>query len=279
MNCAWQAYLNLLPLWMRESIDEYGKEHLLELRMRQGEPPELVLLNGRKSLTKAVTKQDILFSINIASQYSPWASKTIEKGFITSQGGHRVGICGSVSNKEGKCATISGPTSLCIRVARNIPNISDKINITNQSVIIIGAPGCGKTTLLRDYTRNISNQGQTVCVIDQREEIFPKHENTFCFPIGLHTDVLSGCSKEDGIEMALRNMTPDIIAVDEITSMEDCCAIENAAWCGVKLIATAHAGSVEEFRQRPVYRTLIHNRIFQIVVILRKDKSYVVERI
>ena len=280
MRCAWQAYLNLLPMWMRCNVDRLGKETLQELRMRLNAPPELVTSKGRHWLEQAVTKDDLVFTINAASRYSPWAAATSAQGFITAPGGHRVGICGTATVINGIMTGISVPTSLCIRVARDFPGISEKAAALKGSILILGKPGSGKTTLLRDLIRQKSNHGiGSISVVDERGELFPSSENQICFPPGKQTDLLSGCSKAQGIEAVLRNMSPEIIAVDEITAEEDCRALIHAGWCGVKLFASAHAESRMDLLTRPVYKPIITSGLFQTLLIMQPDKSWCMERI
>lgn len=280
MNCAWQAYLSLVPVWLRKSVDKHGKDSLLELRLRLNLPAELVTQNGSVWLDQKVKSEDLRFCVNVASKYSPWAAKTVSFGYITAPGGHRIGLCGSVTSD---CKTISGIhdlTSICIRVSRDFPGIAmDSAKITD-SVLIIGKPGSGKTTFLRDFIRQLSNSGsETVCVVDEKEEIFPRVQGEFCYPRGDKTDILSSCDKAYGIEMSLRNMTPSVIAVDEITAKEDCDALLHAGWCGVRLIATAHAGDLNDFLTRPIYRSVIESKLFPTIIVLHHDKTWHIERL
>ena len=181
---------------------------------------------------------------------------------------------------SGKMQGISIPSSLCMRVARDFEGIANKIADVSDSILLIGPPGSGKTTLLRDLIRCKSDFGtENISVVDEREEIFPLFKGQACFYSGQHTDILSGTEKAHGIQSVLRSMNPSWIAVDEITCQADCTALLNAGWCGVKLIATAHAGSVCDLNTRPVYKPLIENQLFNTVVILRRDKSWTIERI
>jgi stage III sporulation protein AA len=141
------------------------------------------------------------------------------------------------------------------------------------STLILGAPGWGKTTLLRDLIRKKSEKGIHISVLDEREELFPPGISQ-----GERTEVLRGCPKPQGVDMLLRVMQPDTIAMDEITAAEDCVALVQAAWCGVELLATAHAASLEDFLHREVYAPLVKAHLFDNIVILRSDKSWHLER-
>lgn len=279
MKCAWQAYLNLLPHWMRQEVDHYGEETLQQIHLRMGLNPIMDLGAATHKLNRVVTRDDIIFVINAASEYSPWAAKTLAKGFITGQGGHRIGVCGAATIVDGIMRGISHPTSLCLRVARDITGISQQAIKVTDPLLIIGPPGSGKTTLLRDLIRLKSNTGQgNISVVDEREELFPLYKGQACFPAGEHTDILSGCSKAEGIEAVLRCMNPSWIAVDEITEKADCDALLHAGWCGVNLMATAHAGSLQDFLTRPIYKPLVDCKLFSTVFVLSRDKTWRLER-
>ena len=272
MHCAWEKLLCILPSRLRDSVDRLGRDSLQELRLRLNAQPELICTSGVYFLKETVTREDLNFCVNAASQYSPWAAATGSKGFITAPGGHRIGICGTVVCRNGAVTGFVEVFSLCIRVSRDFPGISQKAGNISGSILIIGAPGWGKTTLLRDLCRRISQQ-KTVCVVDERCEVFPEGLRR-----GLRMDVLTGCPKIYGIEMLLRTMSPAYIAVDEITAEEDCNALVQAANCGVHLIATAHGSSVEDFFCREVYRAAAAHSLFQTVLMLRSDKTFTVER-
>ena len=141
MQCAWQAYLNLLPHWMRSEVDKYGKDDLLELRVRSGYQPDMILRQGNVLLTRRADPADIAFIINSASEYSPWAAGTIAKGYLTAPGGHRIGICGAATVSGGKMTGITQPTSLCIRVARDFTGIARSAELGHEVEIVLPAVG------------------------------------------------------------------------------------------------------------------------------------------
>ncbi len=275
MNCAWKELLGILPLWMRPQVDRLGKDRCQELRLRLDRKPEIVLSGERQWLEQTVNRDDLSQCVNNASRYSPWNAVTASQGYLTAPGGHRIGMCGSAVVKDGEMTGIREVRSLCIRIARDFPGIAADAAAMGRSTMIIGAPGWGKTTLLRDLIRNLSDQGSHIAVVDERGELFPPEGG---FDTGKCTDVLTGCAKSEGIEAVLRTMGPDWIAVDEITAKTDCEALIHAGNCGVKLAATAHAGSLEEFRSRGVYRPLLESGLFKYAMVLQADKSWKWER-
>lgn len=272
MGCGWSGLLGILPEWCRRDVDELGRETLQELRLRLGLPPELIRQNGNVKLRRAVAEEDLRYTVNMASRYSPWAAATAARGYITAPGGHRLGLCGEAVVERGTMTGLRRVTSVCIRVARDFPGIAGKLSGQGGSVLIIGRPGSGKTTLLRDLIR-LRSARENVAVVDEREELFPMG-----FDTGARVDILRGCGKTEGIEALLRTMSPGTIAVDEITAEGDCEALLRAGWCGVKLLATAHAASREDLCRRPVYRPLAGGGLFDTLVILQSDKSFRTER-
>lgn len=274
MMCAWEALLQVLPQWLRSDTDRLGRKGLQELRLHLGQMPELVLPEGSVWLSRKVTREDLDFCVNAASRYSPWAAATVSQGYITAAGGHRIGLCGEAVVHNGEVKGLRKVRDLCIRVARDFPGIAGGISGPGQSALILGAPGWGKTTLLRDLIRRRSDAGEHVAVVDERGELFPDDS----FPRGRCTDVVSGCTKAQGIDSLLKTMGPDCIAVDEITSQSDCEAIQKAVGCGVSLLATAHGRSLSDLKSRPIYRPLLETPLVECILVLRKDKSWRLER-
>lgn len=271
MICAWEALLSILPRRLKQDVDKLGRNTMQELRLRLNAPAQVVVQKQSHWLPGRVTRDELNEVIHSASRYSPWAATSISQGFITAPGGHRIGVCGEAVCKNGRVEGIREITSLCIRVARDFPGIARDIASLQGSILIIGPPGWGKTTLLRDLIRSIS-QKEAAAVVDQRGELFPNG-----FDRGECTDVLTGCPKGEGINMVLRTMSPRCIAVDEITEDADVRAILHAANCGVRLLATAHAQCPRDLERRLVYRPLIDHHVFDSVITLNKDRSYCIE--
>lgn len=276
MNCAWQEFLKLIPFSMRKEVDKLASDRLQELRLRIGIAPELIIHNRSIYLKEKTKKDDIAFVINAASKYSPWTASTIKDGYLTAAGGHRIGICGEGILENGLLSGIRTPTSLCIRVARDYPDlVGDKLEV-GRSILIIGIPGSGKTTLLRDLIRKRSdNLPGSVAVVDERGELFPCDINgQTWFPQGARTDILRFSRKEQGIMNLLKAMCPDCIAVDEISSQSDCDAILKAGWCGVDLFATAHARNPQDLMRRGIYRPIVESGLFETLLVMQPDKSW-----
>lgn len=272
MNCAWKELLGVLPPWLKEQLEpDMG---LQEIRLRLGQPVGLLTARGMSHIGRNVGASDLEYVVNMACRFSPWTAASAAQGYLTVRGGHRIGLCGQALVRAGKMTGLGKLTSLNIRVCGDFPGISRDLGDRRESILLIGPPGSGKTTLLRDLIRSRSHR-ENVAVVDQRGEIFPPEA---AFPQGENTDVVTGCTKAQGVDMLLRVMGPQCIALDEITAAEDCRALIQAGKCGVALLATAHAAGVEDLEARPVYRTLLESGLFDTAVVLQMDKSWRTER-
>ena len=250
-----------LPIEIGEQIKSlpgHIKRNLEEIRIRNGyniilyasgKEYELECRNGAK-----IDNYIINNIFNSFLNYSAYAyQEELTNGYITIEGGHRVGVCGRTVMENGKVKTIKDISSINIRRSREIIGVSDpcmaylmKNKYQIYNTIIISPPKCGKTTLLRDMIRNFSSMGFQVGVCDERSEISGMYNGLPSYDLGTRTDVLDGCPKEKGMIMLVRSMSPDLIATDEIGKREDCHAIEAAVCAGISLLTTIHGNSYED---------------------------------
>lgn len=197
-------------------------------------------------------KDDLKEMIKYFTQNSVYAmQQDIKNGFITLPNGTRVGLCGRCIIKNGEIENISSISSFNIRISRQIVgwgyDVFRKIGAYDKNVLIIAPPGYGKTTLLRNLIKYVSDYGKNISVIDEKSEISPMAEGTRIYDLGINTDILSDVPKDKGINMMLRTMNPEIVAVDEVLTEEDFAIIKNTALSGVRIFATFHGSSTEDY--------------------------------
>lgn len=265
-----------------------------EIRIAIGKP--IIVLKNNKELIKSyrVTAEDMKSIIQRVSNYSIYAfEEEIKQGYITIEGGHRIGISGQCVIENGAVKTIKHIGSINIRVAREVIGCSNKLmkeiidgNRINNT-IIISPPKCGKTTLLRDITRNISNgyaplkfEGKRTTVIDERSEIASCYRGIPQMNVGIRTDIYDNCIKSQGIIMAIRTMAPEVVVCDEIGTNKDIEALIMAYNSGVNVIVTIHGNEVEDIYKRPVFKDILDNKMIKkIIVLSNKDGIGTVESI
>jgi stage III sporulation protein AA len=282
------------------NISSKHKRNIEEIRLRNGMPVSVYFkgsdyfITPKGNLTKnktegiLVRKEDLKKTFQLISNYSVYAfEEEIRNGFITLKGGHRVGIGGKVLYGTKGIETIKNISSLNIRIAREKLGVSDGVldyiidfPNTIYSSLIISPPQCGKTTLLRDIIRNLSDgvsilggKGFKIGVIDERSELAGMYNGVPQHNIGLRTDVLDGINKKDGTTMLLRAMSPEIIAMDEIGSISDIEAIHEILKAGVKIIATVHGSIIEDLLSRKSLSVLVEERIFKRYIFLDNSKG------
>ena len=259
---------------------------LQEIRLRIGQPVtvlyqnEELILPTMYSEKKRLGKQEMKETIEHISNYSLYAYEhELKQGFITIEGGHRVGMAGQVIMEGGKIKNMKYISSINIRVSHEVLDCANKIfpyityNKQMYHTLIISPPRCGKTTLLRDVIRQISDgnrwiKGCTVGVVDERSELGGCYLGVIQNNLGMRTDILDRCPKADDMIMLIRSMAPQVVAVDEIGAKEDVHAIEYAMHCGCKMLATAHGDSMEEICKKPIFEKLIREKRFERYVIL-----------
>ena len=262
---------------------------LQEIRLRIGQPVtvlyqnEELILPTMYSEKKRLGKQEMKETIEHISNYSLYAYEhELKQGFITIEGGHRVGLSGQAIMENGKVKNLKYISSVNIRVAHEMIGCADAVfpyivcNRLLCHTLIVSPPGCGKTTLLRDLIRQISEgnswlPGLAVGVVDERSEIGGCYMGVAQNHLGIRTDILDGCPKAEGMIMLIRSMGPQVIAVDEIGTPEDVHAIEYAMHCGCKMLATVHAESMEELRKKPLFNRMIGEGRFERYILLGND--------
>jgi stage III sporulation protein AA len=270
--------------------DMLGKAE--EIRMRAGRPlmicfngdDRFVERDGSLALTARqpvlITSENIVETLELVSKNSLYSyMEEIRNGFITLEGGHRVGVAGKAVLSEGRIRNIKEISGLNIRFAKEIIGCGGKVLkhiISGGSVcntLIVSPPQCGKTTMLRDLARSLSNgeyalKGMKVGIVDERSEIASCKNGIPQFDVGLRTDVLDGCPKTQGLPMIIRTMSPEVVITDEIGNSGDCECIIKVLNAGVKVIASAHGYSIAEMKTREEVLKLIEKKAFDRYVVL-----------
>lgn len=281
--------VDVLPKSIANIITQYPPERIEkmeEIRIRVSRPLEIIC-NGLPIFhSYVVSSEDAIQLLNKLGQYSIYTlEEELKRGYVTIQGGHRVGLAGKVITEHGSVKAIRDVTSFNIRIAKQ------KIGIANQLIpylydkywrntIIIGPPQTGKTTLLRDIARMISSGSESrrlpalkVGIVDERSEIAGCVKGVPQAKLGHRVDVLDACPKAEGMMMMIRSMSPDVLIVDEIGREEDSQAILEAVNAGVSLIVTAHGHQVSDLLKRPSLEGILKSGVFERFVELSRTKG------
>jgi stage III sporulation protein AA len=291
-----QDLMNGVPISMYSRIEE--------IRVRQGRPIEYVTQGQSWCLTeRGVWSVDmtsgepvdetfcrcLLDKLTGHSVYS--FEEQLRRGYITAEGGHRVGLSGQVVLQDGHVKLIRDVTFFNVRLARErkgvakrlLPFLFDSKRHVFHHTLLISPPQHGKTTMLRDLVRfagdgfELSDEktidALKVAVVDERSEIAGCVRGVPHFDVGWRTDVLDQCPKAEGMMMMLRAMSPQVLAVDEIGSSHDVAALQEVLLAGIQIFATLHGHHVQDLASRPMLRPLHEAQLFQRYVVLQRKEA------
>lgn len=287
-----ERILRVLPKEVRAMLERerlpYAK--LQEIRLRTDRPLLLIcggkerIIPGQRDGPYIVTREDIKEMLQYVSNYSLYAYEhEMRQGFITIEGGHRVGMAGQTILEDGRVKNLRYVSSVNLRISHEIKGCADPVFpylVSGHKVchtLIVSPPRCGKTTLLRDVIRQISDGNRWTCgmavgVVDERSEIGGCYMGVPQNQLGDRTDILDCCPKAEGMMMLIRSMGPQVIAVDEIGTAEDVHAVRYAMHCGCRMLATVHADSMEELRKKPILGQLVEQGLFERYILLGNQK-------
>ena len=271
----------LLPTSAR-ALEQMG-DRLTEVRMRAGRPVELCGGRERRIDGGPITKEELRRLLARLMDYSLYAREgELAQGYFTLRDGSRVGVCGRLT-LDGNGPRMTDIGSVCIRVARAIPGSADELLRRMDaagcglSVLLLSPPGMGKTTLLRDAAKQLSERGRHVGVADERHELAACVDGVPTLELGDKTDVIDGGDKPTAIRQLIRGMAPDVIVTDEIGDPGDAKALAEARRCGVSILASAHAGSIEQAACRESLRDMFGLGVFDAAALLGDCPGSIIE--
>lgn len=297
---SWEMLIRIFSRSIRSILGNIkaAPEQIQEIRLRIQAPLLLICNHQEFFLTPEgtfstnpetayqVTRQDLKETLEQAGSHSLYAfEEEIRQGFLTVPGGHRIGLAGKVVADQGRIRSMKFITFLNVRIACEVKGCADPVmpylfhGGEMLHTLVISPPRCGKTTLLRDMIRQVSEgkpgirPGMTVGVVDERSELAACYQGVPQNDLGIRTDVLDCCPKAQGMMMLIRTMAPQVVAVDEIGSRADLEAMEQAMNCGCRLLATVHGSSVEDICRKPGLGSMMAERWFQRCIVLKEGTA------
>lgn len=283
-----EEIIRILPQKISTEVRSYIYDGLIqEIRIKIGKPIILNLSNEEKILNYIATNEDMKEILVKISNYSLYAyEEEIKQGYITIKGGHRIGLAGECVISQGEIKTIKNISSLNIRISKEVPGCSNKLMpmITEgdriYNTLIVSPPKCGKTTILRDIAKNISNgmytiklKGKKVVIIDERSEVAASYNGIPQMNVGIRTDILDNCLKKTGMLMAIRSLSPEVLICDEIGTLGEIEALNMAFNSGVNIIVTVHGYDIEDIYGRKALKELIDEEILERIIVLSNRKG------
>ena len=268
--------LKLLPSELKDcllSLPEDMRNNIWELRLRVGKPMAVTTDRGSMNgLSSPVRPEQLRRVLELATGASPYAAEeSLRRGYFTAEGGIRIGICGAGGEMTPGLRSALMISSLNIRLPSEVTGCADSLCPEPfPSTLILSPPGGGKTTLLRDMIRQLSNRGMRVGVCDERGEIGAFSGQSMGFDLGDNTDVITGCSREEAAIRLLRTMNPQIIAMDEISGAEDAAVCQNAMSSGSAVLATAHGERVSSLTGKEGFADLLNGTGFERIIHIRR---------
>lgn len=261
------------PEEVRSEMDMLLPGELREIRIRADRPTVFVTATRTAALPWSPGKLQLGALVEALSEHSLYArTEETGQGYLTLRGGHRMGLCGRVFKTDDR-SVLSGIGSVCIRIAAEWQGAADVLAARMnglQSLLIIGAPGSGKTTMLRDLARQLASGRDAVqtAVVDERSEIAACVDGIPQLDIGQSADVLDGLPKTEALPWLIRAMSPQMIITDELGGPEDAAAVMDAMACGAAVCASVHGTSLQEIARRPALAALMARRSFDLYAVL-----------